>query len=191
VKVDYERVRDMQRREKGVAAIIELDPLFYTELAAFVKAGMENHRQTNSTEAFRELDNVLRLSRDLFDKREQKILLRALTSVRTGEIDGSHLTPEERVLYDSICSLLATHRSFFQKVLLGVYVQEKPSCLPAPETLINEGTPNVSLARVRKAVPRFVGSDSVEYGPFAAGDVIKLPKKEAEFLSQQNIVEVL
>ena len=126
------------------------------------------------------------------DKREQKILLRALSTVRTGEMDDSHLTPEEKKLYCELCSNLNAHRSFFNKVLLGDYNGSNGGvCAKDQETLIKEGSPKVTLVRVRKDVPRFVGSDSNEYGPFAAGDVIKLPKKEAEFMSQQDLVEKL
>ncbi len=190
--MNYERVRELQRKERNVSNIVELDDTFYSELAGFVKDSTEDQMQTNSADAFRELENVMRLSRDLFDKREQKILLRAMRSVRTGELDDSHMTPEEKRLYCDLCSNLNTHRSFFNKVLLGDYTENNGgTCAEEQETLIKERSPNITLARVRKAVPRFVGSDSNEYGPFAAGDVIKLPKKEADFLSQQNLVEIL
>jgi DNA replication initiation complex subunit (GINS family) len=190
--INYEYVRGLQRKERNVANVVELDDTFYSELAGYVKESTDAHNPSKSPDAFREFENTMHISRDFFDRREQKILFRALNNTRTGETDDSHLTPEEKVLYGELCSILSAHRLFFSKVLLGEYVSSVVSVhTDERETLIKEGSPNITLVRVRKDVPRFVGSDSNEYGPFEVGDVVKLPKKEAEFMSQQSIIEIL
>jgi hypothetical protein len=55
----------------------------------------------------------------------------------------------------------------------------------APEDL------NTVLVRILKNIPKFVSSDMQEYGPFAANEIKKLPKKEAELLSKKQFVEMI
>ena len=176
--VNYEEIRGLQRKEKNAARIVELKDDYYKQLADYVKDGS---KKLNPAE-LRTLENVMKIARDLFDSREQKILMKALRTVRTGEYDDHGMTTEERHLYDKAVNSLKEHRKFFDKVLVGEYRHEN---------LLKEENNNIVLVRILKEIPKFTGSDSKEYGPFALNAIAKLPQKEAQFLSDQNLVEVM
>lgn len=182
--MNFEHIRDIQRKEKNSRRIAEVDPSFYNDLATYVKKCTETCKANGN--GFRELENSMKLARDVFEKREQKLVMKALRSVRTKEYNEEHMTEEEKVLYKSLVEAIRGNRKFFDKVLLGDYAFKAPT-----DTLIKENGNNVVLARVRKEIPVFVGSDTKEYGPYKAGDVVKLPRAEAELLSKQNLVEVM
>ena len=182
--MSFEYIRGIQRKEKNSSRISEVDTSFYNDLARYVKECTESCK-TNGN-GFRELENTVKLARDVFEKREQKLVMKALRSVRTKEYDEEHMTEEEKSLYKALVEAIRGNRKFFDRVMLGEY-----AFTASEDTLIKENGNNVVLARVRKEIPVFVGSDTNEYGPYNAGDVIKLPRGEAELLAKQNLVEVM
>jgi DNA replication initiation complex subunit (GINS family) len=182
--VDFDYMRTLQKKERNVTSPAEVPEDFYADLAAFVRSAA-GRSKGDAAEA-RILENTIKLSREVFEKREQKLLTRALLAVRTSESGQANLTPEEKAVLDELAAVLKRHRQFFDQVILGEY--EKPA---QPErTLINPSEPNV-LVRARQPIPRFVGEDALEYGPFDANDVVKLPRREAELLSSQSLVELM
>ena len=50
---------------------------------------------------------------------------------------------------------------------------------------------NTLVVRIIKRVPKFVSADMKEFGPFEASDIVKLPRKEAELLSNRNFAEFI
>ena len=190
--MNFEEVRGIQRKEQNSSRMVQVGDSFYKELADFVKQSTDSYKGNQDPVQFRDLDNVVKLARRAFDAREQKLVMSAIRSVRTGEDGSENMTPEEKAAYCTIVASIASHRRFFNGVLLGDYPLEMAPKTPkeAPK-LINEDINNISLVRIRKPIPRFVGADSREYGPFEANDVVKLPKAEAGLLKGQGLAETV
>ncbi|MCK4327641.1 MAG: DNA replication complex GINS family protein [Candidatus Diapherotrites archaeon] len=183
--ITFEYLREIQRKERNSSRIAEIEPKFYSELAAYVKTCTKECK--DSGDGFRELENSMKLARDVFDKREQKLVMKALRSVRTKEYDDEHMTAEEKKLFKALVDAIRGNKKFFDRVMLGDYSLK----VADEDTLIKENGNNVVLARVRKEIPVFVGSDTKEYGPYKSGDIVKLPRAEAELLAKQDLVEVM
>ena len=181
----FEHLREVQRKEKNSSRITEVEASFYSDLAAFVKEKTKACKDGGN--GFRELENSMKLAREVFDKREQKLVMGALRAVRTKEPGGEHLTAEEKKAYSELVEAIKANKKFFEGVMLGEYSFEGAK----EDTLIKEGGNNLVLARVRKEIPVFVGSDTKEYGPFKPGDIVKLPRGEAGLLAKQDLVEVM
>ena len=182
--MSFEYIREIQRKEKNSSQLAEVEPSFYEELAAYIKESTAACKANGN--GFRELENTAKLAREVFEKREQKIVMKALRSVRTKEYDEERMTPEEKALFKALVEAIRSNRKGFDAVMLGDYNFSMPK-----DTLIKENGNKLVLARVRREIPAFVGSDTREYGPYNAGDVIKLPRAEAELLSKQDLVEVM
>ncbi|MCD6522389.1 MAG: DNA replication complex GINS family protein [Candidatus Diapherotrites archaeon] len=189
--MNYEEIRNIQRKEQNSSRIVEIDSNFYQRLADFVKEKTEAYKKTQDPTEFRELENVVKLARRVFDSREQKIVMKALRSVRMKEYDDKTMTPEEKEIYAALVNVLKKHRKFFEGVLIGNYQFNGQKKQGDSTTLINGENNNILLVRIRKSVPRFVGADSKEYGPFKANDIVKLPKREADLLKDQGLAEVV
>ena len=177
-------IRETQRKEKNSSRLSEVEPSFYKELAAHIKESTAACKANGN--GFRELENTVKLAREVFEKREQKLVMKALRSVRTKEYDEERMTPEEKALFKALVEAIQTNRRAFDSVMLGDYNFSMPK-----DTLIKENGNKIVLARVRREIPAFVGSDTKEYGPYKVGDVVKLPRVEAVLLSKRDLVEVM
>ena len=183
-ELSFDKVREMQRKEKKDTALSEIDEDFYPSLSLFVKQATKAYKTSPDTEKLRELENSSKLARDMFDKREQKILMKALRSARGAKGKEENMTPEEKKLFNALVASLVEHRKFFENLVSGSQDATKN-----PKTLLNKEEHKIVLVRVLKEIPRFVGSDAKEYGPFKQKSMVKLPAKEAELLLKRNLVE--
>jgi hypothetical protein len=50
---------------------------------------------------------------------------------------------------------------------------------------------NIVMVRILKKVPKFISGDLKEYGPFETSAIVKLPRREADLLSNRNFVEIV
>ena len=188
--MDFEEMRKLQRKERSVSALVELSDEYYTGLSSFIKSATESYKSSQNNVEFRTLDNIVGLARDVFDKREQKILMKALHSSRSEEHDTAHLTSQEEKLYWCLVNALKANRQFFNVVLLGGYNPSKKA-EKKTGTLINSSSHKLVIVRVIKGIPRFVGSDSQEHGPFKPDEVIKLSEDDAKLLIKQKLIEIV
>ncbi len=198
--IDFDSLRGVQRKEKNTVSITEIPESFYMDLAKYI-AGLLNGEK--SLDRIRLLENTVRVARDISQRRIQKIVARAIKTVKTGEYSDKYLTPEEKRLYDDLLEVLRTYSGFVDKILTGEYpeVESKSSGLEEQvkvedvqetrEMLINESEQNLVLARVVKPIPRFVAPDGNEYGPYERDDVIKIPSDIADILADQGLLELL
>lgn len=190
MSMDFEEMRKLQRKERSASAVVELSDEYYNGLSSFIKSATESYKNSQNNVEFRTLDNVVGLARDVFDKREQKILMKALHSSRSGEHDIAHLTSHEEKLYWDLVNALKANRQFFSAVLIGGY---KPPKKAEKKTgsLINSSSHKLVIVRVIKGIPRFVGSDSQEHGPFKPDEVVKLSDDDAKLLTKQKLIEIV
>ena len=187
--MNFEEMRKLQRKERAASAVVELTNSYYADLADFIKDSTSSYKKSHDASEFRVLENVVSLARDVFDKREQKILMKALHSSRSGEHDTAHLTSEEEKLYWRIVKVLKSNRVFFDSILLGdCKLPKKPK---KEDTLINSNSHKLVLVRIVKEIPCFVGSDSKEHGPFKPDEVIKISEEDAKLLAQQKLIEII
>lgn len=184
--MDFDYVRNIQRKEKDLSRITDIEKDYYAKLADFVRKSTDEYKRNQDPNQLRNLENIMKLARDIFDQREQKFVMKALRASRTGELDETNMTEEEKGFYHALVNILKQNRKFFDKVMLGDYTYTQE--LNAKEETKNN---SIVLVRILKSIPRYVGADSNEYGPFKPSEIIKLPRKEAEFLSHQNLVELM
>jgi DNA replication initiation complex subunit (GINS family) len=99
VKITYETLFDLLRRERGRDEIQELDPGFYDDVLTYLtdkKAILDGISDPESSEAEKtriQLQNIKKIVKELYERREKKILLLAINKIRTGSnvIDTSFL----------------------------------------------------------------------------------------------------
>ncbi|MFB6075707.1 MAG: hypothetical protein ABEK17_01045 [Candidatus Aenigmatarchaeota archaeon] len=116
--ITYETFRKFHRKEKNNDELQELPEEFYSSCKKWLKRkDNEFDRSRGDTTPLYELENVKRIVRDIFDRRERKIMLMALQTVRS-DISPKNLMSEEKDFYDKMVSILRNYReSFLQSVL--------------------------------------------------------------------------
>lgn len=136
VALTYEKLYELLRREKGKEDLQQLDAAFLLQVVAYLREKditysqnltksdvfSMNERQRLQTE----LHNIHRLVKELYERREKKILEMALNRSRTSAniIDTTNLLAEEKAMFDQ---LVSTMDHFRVGVLQNLLTLKEPS----------------------------------------------------------------
>ena len=185
--MDYEDLRRYQRMERNSASLADLDPDFYTKLNNLIQEFTRNYEATRSINDVKTLENIKKIALDIFERREQKLVIQSLKCVRNNEEDTRHLVEYERSTFQALCKEVRAHRESFERLLVGenTVIAEK-----TPETTVSEDL-NMVLVRILKDIPKFVSSNMTELGPFEANQIKRLPIKEATILTDKQFAEII
>jgi len=163
----------------------ELPEDFYEKAGALV-AKMKAAVSTEAIEKAREYDNALKVARDIYSVREQKILLRSLRAAK-GNNNLGGLSNEERAVYEKVKEAVADGERKFES-LIGFTIaalpkegEEAEAPAPVPEPISGK------KLKILAAVPQFVGLGGGKFGPFLAGEIVYLPEKEGELLVRRKL----
>jgi hypothetical protein len=123
VSLTYEKLYELLRREKSREELQQLDPIFFTHAVSYLaEKDRTYHDALTKTDVFSmnerqrlqtELHNIHRLVKELYERREKKILDMALNRSRTSAniIDTTNLLSEERALFDQLVATMDLFRS--------------------------------------------------------------------------------
>jgi DNA replication initiation complex subunit (GINS family) len=200
VVITYETLFDILRREKDREELQKLDASFYTDVVNYIRekkealiAGQEtlfSEEDRDKTEI--QLQNIKRILKELYNRREKKIIDTAIMKSRTNSdiIDGSAMLDEEKMLFSEITKKLNCSRAgILFNILEGRTPESKKTAEDASEPArVSEGKEKkaeqkeTKMVRFIHAVPQFYGEDAELYGPFDEEDIACLPREIAELL---------
>lgn len=201
VIITFDTLFDLARRERYRAELQGMDKGFFTDVVTYLNdkqsilKSQENKDSIfSSTEAEKtrmQLLNAKKILRELYERREAKILQMALFHSRNPDkpVDSSSLLSEEVMLCEDIEKLLMNYRKNVLHRLLEhkapeiAKSAEKPKALKIEESKEQQDTMTVCL---KCNVPEFVGPDLKPYGPFNAGDKAELPCEICSMLVQNG-----
>jgi DNA replication initiation complex subunit (GINS family) len=129
VALTYEQLFDTLRREKSRDELQKLDKGFYDAVRTFLAIKQDMIRQEQAQSSFAsqrasiEYQNVKRIIKELYDRRERKIVTLAMHRTRTDAaiIDNEALMPEEKLFLESLVQLMLLTR---EQVLSSVEMRE-------------------------------------------------------------------
>lgn len=203
VTITYETLSELSRIEKGRSELQKLDDSFFNNILRYLKdkhtiitkqqpegISIEEKKKTEE-----QLENVKKIIKELYDKREKKIVSMAIDKSKNQAaiIDNSIFLKEEKLLFDNIVTILSINR---EKTLLNLINLKEPeqadTFAPEKEEPKEEKKSvqkETKLVRFLHAVPKFVGKELEEYGPFEEEDIASLPIEIANVLINKNRVE--
>jgi DNA replication initiation complex subunit (GINS family) len=216
VNLTYETLFELLRREKNRVEIQQLEKSFFKDFVEYIKTkkqlleekqGQLQGSGEDVTKLMIQIDNINKIMKELYDRREKKITSLALMSVKSGSSipKGSMLEIEE-AFYSELLSLFSKYR---KGVITNLINQELPSI---EESLANGGQehnnhtnslsndsgsvliPNAGntepvLVRFLSYAPKFVDENLETQGPFEAEEITTLPVKIAQILINQGKAE--
>jgi DNA replication initiation complex subunit (GINS family) len=128
-KITYETLFDLLRNEKNREELQAIDKEFFSTFIEYIQdkeklvsdnsdnqlfSGLEREKTT------KQLDNAKKLIKELYERREKKILNMAMIASRTGGLlDKSSLLPEEEQLFVRMSAMLENFKSDILYRLLG------------------------------------------------------------------------
>jgi hypothetical protein len=222
IKITLETLYDILRNEKKREDLQKLESTFYQDIIDYMKekiAFLEKRGRDQDLFASGERDkleyelrSIRRILKEIYEKREKKIIDIALNKSRTGSdiIDTGAMLSEEKEFY---LRTLKNLDEFRRGILLNLFKGELPDIgttpvsskissyleentpLPIPEIKEPEASPK-PLPEVKKTkikfihpLPSFVWKDMKVYGPFEPGDETEIFSEVAELIVRKGRAE--
>src|SRR3989344_3471106 len=208
--ISSETLFEILRREKNQDDLQKLDPKFFDELDEYVEEKNNSLNEKPRLDQFMEgyeneqnaikiqMTNIRKIIRDIFDRRERKIMEMAINKAKTGSniIDTSALLPQEKDFFNAQIKLISEFR---YDVLEPVLTSQKPGSRALEDKLeqkdlnmaVKEENTELKKVKVTEAIPKFVGVDLEIYGPFSQHEEIELHPEIAEMLIKTNRAKVI
>ncbi len=220
IRVTLETLYDILRNEKKREDLQKLEDTFFIDVVGYLrekKALLES--QERSTDIFAagerekleyELRSIKRILKEIYEKREKKIIDIALNRSRTGSdiIDTSAMLREEREWYQDILQTMDHYR---RSILLRLFNGELPKVMtgslktPSEEDIAtvvkNPAKHNPTITapeqqeqdrtkiRFIRPTPCFVWKDMKKYGPYDSGEETEIYPEVADLLVRKGRAE--
>jgi DNA replication initiation complex subunit (GINS family) len=202
VVITYETLFELLKRERERPDLQKLEPTFFNDAINYIKdkkkileAKEGIFAQEEKKKKERQLENIYKILKELYERREKKIISLALDKSRTHSelIDTTALLKEEKVVFEALTNLLDTYRD---AILYSVLNEKLPFMQPIENKKEKEEfktalelKKSTKLVRFIAHVPKFVGPELEEYGPFDEEDIANLPSEVADVLINKGRVE--
>ncbi len=212
IVITYETLFEVLRKEKSREEIQKLEASFADDVRSYFFERRALLAKQNPEDTFgasekekieRQISNAKKILRELYDRREKKIVLMAINKSRAKGtlVDSSALLPNEKSFFEEITALLDRQR---EAGLLPL-ISEKFDSAEAKE-LKRDGVANNTsdlkespseaassdkslLIKFVEPVPKFVGPNLEIYGPYNPEDTASLPEEIASILINKNCAE--
>ncbi len=194
ISITYDTLYEILRLEKTRREIQELDRDFFKNMISYLNEKQEildtQQKQNNIfskefEKTQKQIQNIKKMIKELYEKRESKIVQIAMYSSRIQEKpDSSNLLSEEKEFLSSVSKTLNKYR---KDILFNLLKNKLPEI--SKEEIIQESTPKNKFIRFAQALPKFVGDDLNTYGPFEEEDMANIPEKVANVLINRKKAE--
>lgn len=192
--ITYEGVYDLLRKEKIYPELQKVPDTLLTEVISYLSektAILDSQKQKDSIFAEKEvektakqLENIKKMLKELYERRENKIVKLALITSKTGSLSNVDMLKEEQEMYNTLVSNLTFYR---ENILTKVLDKKQPTL--NNKTGENKEGENLKTVRFINPVPQFIDNDQKVYGPFEGEHVANLPSKIAELLIRNKKAE--
>jgi len=157
IRITYETLFDLLRREKNREELQELDKDFYEQVLAYLKEkksdltkkGDELFASAEREKLKIQFQNIRRIVKELYERREKKIIIIAMSKARTGSdvIDTSALLPSERQYFEEQVALFVKYKEKVLDTIIEVReLDEKSPIFARPSTLAERAAEPVPKA---------------------------------------------
>jgi len=196
-EINYRTLRKIQEIEKNSPVLSELKPDFYIAFMGYLKnlnkrLDLEKSSQKQILISD-EIENTKKIGINIYEQREKKILLAAISKARGGNPDLKNITQEEKILFDSVYELILKSR----KITLEIekLIEEKETKMVESQGIsINKNkteekqeNPNPIL-RMTQDIPEFIGTDGKKYN-LSKNDIISLQDNMSDMLIKRGVAE--
>lgn len=191
--ITYETIYENLRKEKYQQELQKLSKTFFQDVINYLKEKESLLKMQEEKGNFpkeiennkKQTENLKKILKELYERRETKIIQMALLSSRGNEnFDLSMMLPEEKLLFNDFKKTFSHYK---EEILNKLLSQKIPEIKPKD---INIEKPNsTKLVRFLQTLPKFMGNDLNIYGPFEQENLASLPLKVADLLIKKKKVE--
>lgn len=193
MEVSFEALRRAQLEEKRSPTLAPLPEDFYGRYSALMREHQARLHAQFSLEAASVHESMRRVLRDVWERRQHKLAVKAITDARSGNSSLEGLCAEEQRLYNAILTLLKKGDVEFTQSMGSNTAAPQTAAQPAAEVTITAPIEQGVLTRVKTLadLPAFVGPDGQSFGPFRAGAEVDLPANTANLLQKRGAAQMV
>jgi len=191
-EINYRTLRKIQQMEKNSPVLTDLKTGFYNDLSEYLENLNNRLKEEKSSQKQMllkdEIQNTKKIATSIYEQREKKILLAAISKARGGNPDLKNMENIEKKLFEPVLELmLKSRKNFLDKDNAESESNEPEPVEPKDEEKQEKSN---SVVRVTEDVPEFIGTDEKKYN-LRKNDAISLPDDMADMLSKRGVVEKL
>ena len=209
VVVNYETLFELLRREKNREELQQLPENFLVEVKKYLNEKKQT-TLTRSDDPFseieqektqRQLANIKKILREIYERREKKIISMALNKSRipNSAIDSSILLPEEKKLYEHLIEVFNRARNeILLSYLNADYAKEEQKEGAEAKIEVKEENPapaqnqdfqqayDIKTVKFVIDTIQFVGPNLELYGPYSKDETANLPLEVCNVLINKD-----
>ena len=202
INITYETLFEILKREKDMADLQKLDPNFFNDFIEYLNEKKKLLDKDDTLFSYdekkkveKQIDNSRRLIKEIYERRERKTINIALIKSRakSSVIDTSTFLVNEKKFFDEIVKVFDDYRkNNIDNIIRGIPVSEAKLENKEIESNVKTEVNKQSITKLVRflySVPKFVGQELEEYGPFEEEDIANLPSEIADVLLGKGKVE--
>jgi len=207
--ISYKNLRRIQQSERQSPSLSHIDPQFYKDVTIYInglrqRLDEEKHAQKKML-LHEELQNIEKIARNIYEQREKKIILAAISKARGGHPSTQNMIKDEQRFFDSILDLILSTRSSLLDSQANDNINSEPiqtekhidtkkqdisSLTDKNKTQSNKTVSPPQhlphpIIRVITDIPTFIGTDKQTYH-LKKGDVLSIASDMAEMLIKRK-----
>jgi len=191
-ELSYKSLRRIQQMEKNSPVLSELSSNFYNAVSEYLEKLEKRFEEESSSQKKMiledEMKNVKKIIINIYEQREKKILLAAISKARGGNPDLKNLEIIEKNLFDSILDIILQSRKQLLKneIVKKNVKREIKNTKNSKKNENNVKTDNTNpILRITKNIPEFIGTNEKRYN-LRQGDIVSLPENMGKMLIKKD-----
>jgi len=194
-ELSYKTLRRIQQMEKNSPGLTDLIPGFYNELSDYL--GKLDSRLNDESSSQKktilkdEIQNIKKIVVNIYEQREKKILLAAVSKARGGNPDLKNLESVEKGLFDSVLNLMLQSRGkLLEQEVVKNEVKKEQEIVESDIKNDQDESQNNSnpIMKITEHIPEFIGTDEKKYN-LREGDIVSLPENMGKMLSKKGVAQ--
>jgi len=187
-EINYRNLRKIQKNEKNNPGLTRITNDYYNSLTnhlenldgRYIKE--ENSQRKKIIED--EIKNIKKISTNIYELREKKIILFAISKARGANPDLKNLIDFEKDMYNQILDILTKKRDDLLKHEKNKKGEKKPD--DEKEILSN----NKPVLLITEDIPEFIGTDKKRY-MLKKNDIITLSEDMSNALINKKVAKII
>ncbi len=195
INITYETIFDLLVREKNRDELQKLSSTYFNDIVVYLQEkekAMNSVNREDARRAEQQLENAKRLIKELYDRREKKVVFMALNGARINETKANHeaFLELEKKLYNGLVTfLISARQDVLDKTLNKTIPEQSTVIISQQENKIEkisetkpETKPETKQVKLNISLSKFVDEKLQAFGPYNAGEIVVLPHKIANVL---------
>ncbi|NIA03886.1 MAG: hypothetical protein GWP09_00870, partial [Nitrospiraceae bacterium] len=169
IRINLETLYELLRIEKTKSEIQILPKSFYEDIIEYLETKKRDFPKTNVETLtsvankdyyIRQLNNLRSIIKQLFEKREKKIIELALTNTRTKSNIINNILPQEKELYTTISGIISKFNKEILENIMNLKQPPEKISFIKQEADKNESAKKSISVRFTSSLPKFLATNN-------------------------------